>query len=232
MTAVATTLPGQRRDLVHWCRKVWERGYVANHDGNLTCKIGGGRLLATPTAFSKGDVREEDLLVLDVAGKKLQGRWRAFSELDVHLVAYKVREDVGAVIHAHPPTATGFSVAGVDVDPTILAEAVVSLGDRVPTLPFAMPGAETQVERLAKYLQFYDAVILKSHGVLCVGKDLEQAYLRLELVEHLARISLVSRQVGRTDHLTGHQVATLLRARTKAGLGPQARGVVGDPPTE
>ena len=232
MSAPATTLPGQRRDLVHWCHKVWDRGMVANHDGNLSCRIGGGRLLATPTAFSKGEVREEDLLVLDLAGKRLQGRWRPFSELDMHLVAYKVREDVGAVVHAHPATATGFSVAGVDLDPTILAEAVVSLGDRVTTLPFAMPGAETQVERLARYLLHYDAVILKSHGVLCVGKDLEQAYLRLELVEHLARITLTSRQLGHTDHLTAHQVATLLRARTKAGLGAQARGVAGDAPID
>lgn len=229
-TRTATTLPGQRRELVYWTRKVWERGWVANHDGNLTLRIGGGRFLATPTSFSKGEVREEDLLVLDRHGKKLQGRWRPFSELSLHLPAYRVREDVNAVLHAHPPTATGFSMAGVDVEPTIMAEAVVSIGDRIPTLPFAMPGSEPHIELVTQSFIWYDALVLGRHGVITVGKDLEQAYLRMELVEHLARIQQVAMQVGRPQVLTDHQVETLMRKRTRAGLGPAGRGVTGTPP--
>jgi L-fuculose-phosphate aldolase len=226
------TLPGLKRSLVYWCRKVWERGWVANHDGNLSQRISGGRLLVTPTSFSKGEVREDDLLVLNKHGKKMQGRWRPFSELDHHLAAFAARSDVTAVLHAHPPTATGFSVAGVDVETTILAEAVVSLGDRIPTLKFAMPKSETHIENLVRYLTYYDAVLLENHGVLTVGKDLEQAYLRMELVEHLAQIKQVAMQVGQPSRLTAHQVETLMRKRTIGGLGWEARGHSGPPPTD
>ncbi len=232
MTTTPTTVSGLKRDLVYWCQKVWERGWVANHDGNLTYRIPGRRFLATPTSFSKGEIREEDLLILDRHGKKIQGRWRPFSELDMHLAAYNAREDAMAVLHAHPPAATGFSVTNIDVETIIGAEAVVSLGDKIPTLPFEMPKSEAHVERLTRYLLHYDAVILKNHGVLTVGKDMEQAYLRMELVEHLAKIQAVARQLGRMDTLTEHQVQTLMRKRHSAGLGPKARGVTGAPPTD
>ena len=230
MAKQPTTLPGLRRELVHWCRKVWDRGWVANHDGNLSCRLPGRRYLATPTSFSKGEVRPEDLLVLDRHGRKLQGRWRPFSEISMHLAAYAAREDVTAVLHAHPPTATGFSVAGVAIETTILAEAVISLGPRIPTIPFAMPGSESQLETLTACLPHYDAIVLGRHGVITVGEDIEQAYLRMELVEHLARIKQVALQVGRPATLTAHEVETLVRKRTRGGLGPLARGVSGEPP--
>jgi L-fuculose-phosphate aldolase len=232
MAVKPTTVPGLKRMLIHWCHKVWERGWVANHDGNLSCRLPGKRILATPTSFSKGEIREDDLLVLNHHGKKLQGRWRVFSELDLHQAAYTARADATAVLHAHPPTATGFSVAGVEVETAILAEAVVSLGAAIPTLPFEMPRSETQVERIIRYLQHYDAIILKNHGVLTIGKDIEQAYLRMELVEHLAKIKQVALQVGQVDTLTAHQVEMLLRKRSKAGLGAEGRGVLGPPPTD
>ncbi|MFT7623175.1 MAG: L-fuculose-phosphate aldolase [Myxococcota bacterium] len=228
--ARATTLPGTRRELVHWCRKVWQRGWVANHDGNLTCRLPGRKYLATPTSFSKDEIREDDLLILDRSGKKLQGRWRPFSEVSMHLLAYNTRPDVNAVLHAHPPTATGLSVAGVGVDTTLIAEAVISLGDRIPTVPFALPGSESQLETLARSFPFFDALILGRHGVITVGKDIEQAYLRMELVEHLARIKLVAMQVGKPQYLTDHEVEILMRKRTKGGLGPEAREVPGSPP--
>ncbi len=228
--ARATTLPGIRREMVHWIRKVWARGWVANHDGNLTCRLPGHRYLATPTSFSKDEIREDDLLVLDRHGNKLQGRWRAFSEKSMHLMAYHVRDDAQAVLHAHPPTTTGLSVAGIDVDPTIIAEAVVSIGDRIPTIPFALPGSESQLETIGQCLPFYDALVLGRHGVLTVGKDIEQAYLRMELVEHLAKIQSVALQHGQVQKLTAHEVEILLRKRKKAGLGPEARKVPGTPP--
>lgn len=223
------TLPGLKRELVHWCRKVWDRGWVANHDGNLTCRLPGRRFLATPTSFSKGEVSEEDLLILDHRGKKLQGRWRPFSELTMHLAAYD-RDDVQAVLHAHPPIATAFSVAGVELRTTILAEAVISLGDRIPTIPYALPGSESQLETIAACLPYYDALVLGSHGVLTVGKDIEQAWLRMELVEHLARITRDAMVLGGVRTLSDHDVQTLMRKRTRGGLGPEARGVAGQPP--
>ena len=224
------TLPAARRELVQWCRRLGERGWVANHDGNITCRLPARRLLATPTSFSKAEVREEDLLVLDHHGRTLQGRWRPFSELSLHKVCYAVREDVQAVVHAHPPVATGFSVAGVPVETTLIAEAVVSLGDHIPTLPFALPGSEVQLEQLTEAIQWYDAVILANHGVVTVGVDVEQAFLRMELVEHLARIQREAMAVGSPRRIEGHAVELLLRKRTQAGLGPAARGQRGTVP--
>ena len=225
-----STIPGLRRDMVHWCQRTAEKNWVANYDGNLTCRVPGGRYLCTPTSFAKAEIKEDDLLVFNSAGKKIQGRHRTFSELTMHLWAYEIRPDFNAVIHVHPPVTVGLSLAGKEVTPTILAEAVVSLGDRVPTVPFTMPKAETMRDHLMKYLAHYDVVILERHGILAGGKDLEQAYLRIELVEHLAHMIHVANHNGGARSLDEHQISTLMRARTRAGLGPEARGVTGPAP--
>ena len=214
---------GLRGELVRTSQLVWERGWVANHDGNLSVRLDGERLLATPTSFSKRLVEDADLIVLDRAGNVVEGRRRAFSEIVLHLLAYRVRDDVRAVLHAHPPTATGFAVAGQSVDPTITPEAVVSLGDRIPLVPHALPGDRALLETFGQALLVHDAVLFEGHGALTVGVDLEQALLRMELVEHLARIELVSRQVGNPRRLSRPEVETLLKKRTAAGLGPAAR---------
>lgn len=214
-----------RRDLVRWLEKVDRKGWVANHDGNATLRLEAGRLLATPTAFSKGEIREDDLLVLDAKGKVVQGRHKVFSEIDLHLRALALRPDASVVLHAHPPTATGFAVAGVEVEPRMIAEAVVSLGDRIPVAPYAMPGTQAAVDALDGLLPWYDVVLLGNHGVLAVGKDVEQAFLRLELVEHLARIQQSALQLGRVTTIPAEDVDRLLAKRAKGGLGPEARGL-------
>ena len=219
----AATLPTLKRQLTSYSKRVWERGWVANHDGNLSARLPGARALCTPTSFCKGDVTENDLLIVDKQGKKLEGRWKPFGELSLHLLAYKVREDVGAVLHAHPPTATGFACAGIDVETTIIAEAVVSLGARVPTIAYALPGSESQLESLAAALLENDAVVIANHGVITVGTDLEQAYLRMELVEHLAKIKHVALSVGGVRRIPDHDVTRLLAKRKDAGLGPAGR---------
>lgn len=205
-------------------RLLWEKGWVANHDGNVTVRLADGTLAATPTAVSKRLIGPDDVIVLDSSGKLLAGNGRPFSELVLHLVAYRVREDVGAVLHAHPPTASGFSMAHLDVDPTLTPEAVVSLGDRIPTVPHFLPGDPRLLDALADALLPCDAVVLRNHGVLTVGDDLEQAFLRMELVEHLAKMQLVARQTGTTRaSLTRLEIDQLLAKRTKAGLGLEAR---------
>lgn len=214
-----------RREAIHWLSKVDRRGWVANHDGNLTARLEAGRLLASPTSFSKGEIREDDLLVLDAAGKVIQGRHKVFSEIDLHLRALELRPDAQVVLHAHPPVATGFAVAGLEVDPRMIAEAVVSLGDRVPVAPYALPGTRAAVDALDTTLPWYDVVLLANHGALAVGKDLEQAFLRLELVEHLARIQQTALQLGRVTTIPSEDVDRLLAKRAKAGLGPEARGL-------
>jgi L-fuculose-phosphate aldolase len=208
----------RRAELADYAQRLHARGWVANHDGNLTARLGEGRYLATPTATSKAAVRADSLLVVDEAGARVSGRGKPFSELGLHLTVYRRRPDVQAVVHAHPPTATGFAVAGVELSEPMIAEAVVSLGAGVPTVPFAAPG-EAANQALAPFVAGHDAVLLGGHGVLAWGADVEQAYLRLELVEHLARIALVARQLGGIRPLPAAVIPALLEARRKAGLG-------------
>ena len=216
-----------RADVAGYSSRLHARGWVANHDGNITLRLGPGRFLATPTATSKAAVRPEDTLTVDDAGAKISGGGKPFSELGLHLAVMRLRPDVHAVIHAHPPTATGFSVAGVPLDRPIIAEAVVSLGAGIPTVPFAPPGAAA-ARALEPFVRDHDAVVLANHGVLSWGVDLEQAYLRMELVEHLARITLVARQLGAVQPIPESALPALLEARAKAGLGPRP-AASGDP---
>jgi L-fuculose-phosphate aldolase len=213
-----------RADLVEYSHALHARGWVANHDGNITARIG-DRFLATPTATSKAKVTQSSLLVVDSTGAKVgTAGGRAFSELGLHLAVYAARPDVQAVIHAHPPNATGFSVAGRELGAPFIAEAVVSIGPGVPTVPFAAPGPGA-ANAIAPYLAEHDAVLLANHGVLAWGSDVEQAFLRLELVEHLARIALVAHQLGGIKALPASVMPNLAEARAKAGLGPRGRGV-------
>ncbi|MBT9561245.1 MAG: class II aldolase/adducin family protein [Myxococcales bacterium] len=225
------SLPALKRQLVSYSRRLWDRGYVANHDGNLSVRLPARRFLCTPTSFSKGEVGESDLLIVDPDGKRLEGRWKPFGELGLHLTAMRARPDVNVVVHAHPPYSTAFACAGRAIDCAIIAEAVVSLGDRVPLIPYAIPGSATQLETLVTALPWYDVVLLGSHGVLAVGVDLDQAYLRLELVEHLAQIHHHAQALGGARRLPDGDVTRLLQKRKEAGLGPEARGLTGTAPT-
>jgi L-fuculose-phosphate aldolase len=214
---------------------IWERGWVANHDGNITARLADGTLAATPTAVSKRLIGPADVIHLERDGAPIEGTGggpgRPFSELVLHQIAYRVRDDARAVIHAHPPTATGFAMGSLEVDPTITPEAVVSLGDRIPLVPHFLPGDPRLLDALGQALVTYDAVCLRNHGVLTVGDDLEMAYLRMELVEHLAKMQLVARQTATVrDRLPRIEIDKLLAKRTKAGLGIEGRRQKGAAP--
>jgi L-fuculose-phosphate aldolase len=200
-------------------RVLHARGWVANHDGNVSARLSTERFLCTPTATSKGDVTAAMLLVLDGEGKKVMGTRRPFSELHLHLAAYRARPDIGVVVHAHPPTATGFAVSRALIDPTIMAEPIVSLGRTIPLVPFFPPKARELDEALASALQQSDVVLLSSHGVLVVGGSCEQALLRLELVEHLARITLAAKSLG-GPHALDPAVVDALSARGRPRSSP------------
>ncbi|MEE2750497.1 MAG: class II aldolase/adducin family protein [Myxococcota bacterium] len=185
-----------RAELVDVSHALHARGWVANHDGNLTARLGEGRFLATPTAVSKAQVRPENLIVVDDSGAVVAGTRKSFSEIKLHLAAYRARPDVACVVHAHPPTATGFAVAGVELGAPFMAEPVVSLGPKIPLVPFGMPGEPALDDALALALKSADVVMLANHGVLAVGPDLETCMLRIELLEHISKIALVARQLG------------------------------------
>ena len=211
-----------RAEIAAYSAKLAARGWVANHDGNLSVRAGDG-YLATPTAFAKAAVTPDDVIGVGEGGKVTSGKHRVFSEWNLHATCYGARPDVKAVVHAHPPMATGFSVSGARfLERPFMAEPVVSLGAGIPTAPFAAPGPGA-CAALPALLAEHDAMLLANHGVLAVGATLEQAYLRLELVEHLANIAYFAHHTGGIRPLPESAIAALLEARTKAGLGPAAR---------
>lgn len=220
-------MPPTRRhleeELVTYSQRLHSEGWVANHDGNVTVKLADGRLLATPTGISKASVDRQSLIVVNDEGKVVSGRLMPFSELGLHLYVYRERPDVRAVIHSHAPHATALAVAGVEVVASMLPEPVVSLGERIPLIPYAPPKSPESTLNLAAAVPESDAVTLESHGVLTWGPDLETAYLRMELVEHLARIQLLAMQAGQVRTISTDDIERLLKARTKAGLGLTAR---------
>ncbi|MDF1566072.1 MAG: class II aldolase/adducin family protein [Deltaproteobacteria bacterium] len=211
--------------LCAYSRLVWERGWVANHDGNLSLRIGADRYLATPTAFSKRSIAPADLVTVDGAGTVLEGTRKVFSEWNLHAAAFDLRPDAMAVIHAHPPHATAAGLTGLSLERLPLPEAVVSLG-RVPTARFVAPGPESAAE-VRRLIVEHDVILLPGNGLLAVGDDLEMAYLRVELAEHLARILTIARQQGRAARLDPALEEAMLQKRTAAGLGPAGRAAKG-----
>lgn len=216
-----------RRELVRYSRQMHAAGYVANHDGNLSVRGAAGRFICTPTAFSKLDVAAEDLLVVDAAGARVTGSHKPFGELNLHLSVYAARADAMAVVHAHPVSATAFGAAGQGIPHPFLPEAVVSLGAEVPTVPLAEPG-KAAAAALGPVLLRCDVVLLAGNGVLAWGPSLEVAYLRLELVEHLARIALAAAPLGGVRKLPDDLVRSLVAKRAAAGLAAPAE-VTGQP---
>ncbi len=210
-----------RIQLAEVARHLHAAGWVANHDGNATARDG-ARYLATPTATSKRKIGERDLIELDPKGAVV-GRGKVFGEIGLHLAVYARRPDVGCVVHAHPPAATAIASArgASPIEQPFLAEAIVSLGPRIPKIAYAQPG-EAARAALAPWCELVDAVLLGNHGVMAWGADPEQALLRLELVEHLAKIALAAQAIGGVEPLPASAIAPLLAARAKAGLGRAA----------
>lgn len=214
-------LPKLRADVVAVSHRMHQNGWVANHDGNVSVRLKGDRFLITCTGISKRDVDDAALLVVDMDGKVLEGRRKPFSELELHLAAYRARPEVNAVLHAHPPYATAFGLAGKELCPIAMPEVMVSLGDRIPTLPRALPKDPAALERLFSAAKEYDALVLSGNGTLTLGDDLTQALLRMELVEHYAKILHLAIPLGGVEPLAAPDVQKLLEARKKAGLGPR-----------
>lgn len=208
--------------IVKYSQKLDQKGYGANHDGNASVKLDGSTLLATPTAVSKGDIVADIIITLDMEGKKIDGIGNPFSEIKLHLAAYRARNDIKAVIHAHPPFATARGLLGLPLKPA-LPEAIVSIGDLIPVVDFAMPGAAENDAIIANAVQEYDVFMMPGNGVFSTGDNLEQAYLRLELVEHLSQIYYYANAMGTPMELATADVTKLLAKRASIGLGPQGR---------
>jgi L-fuculose-phosphate aldolase len=203
-----------RRAIVEVCRRLYGAGLIAGQDGNVSVRRG-NVILVTPSGISKVDVRESDLVELALDGGATPHASRASSEVLMHLRIYRHRPDVNAVVHAHPPVATGFGVAGLDFMDDILPETIFQLGG-VPLIPYATPGTSDLGDALVPYLAKHDGYLLANHGATTVGPTLLLAHQRMESLEHAARIVLTARMLGQVNVLAPHE-ADRLRAMREQG---------------
>jgi len=215
--AVTTSETQLRHDIVEVGRRLYARGYVASNDGNISVRLEGGRLLTTPKSVSKGFMAPEMMCITDMEGKKLAGDRSPSSELLMHLEVYRSRPDVNAVVHAHPPLATAFAVAGIPLDRAVLAEVITTLGS-IPIADYATPSTHELPDAVRKYIKVHDGVLLANHGALTIGTDLFSAYYKMETVEHFAKISLVARLLGGERLLAQHEVKRLASLRGMYGI--------------
>jgi L-fuculose-phosphate aldolase len=220
---------GLREEIVRVCRLVWEKGWVAASDGNASIRMGRDRLLVTPSGMSKGFFSASDVLMTDLEGEPVGSRYGGTkrvptSEIALHLEVYRQRPDVRAVLHAHPPITIAFTIAGVSLAQCVLPEVIVNLGS-IPTTAYATPSTVEGAEVIRGLIQDHDALILDRHGTVTVGSTLFDAYMKLEKVEHLARVTLAARQLGRVGLLPPEQVRKLIEMRReKLGLPPDYDG--------
>jgi L-fuculose-phosphate aldolase len=206
--------PLLRAQVAQVARRMHAAGWVANHDGNVSVRLGRDRFLITPTATSKAEITESSLVVIDGSGHVVEGTRKPPGETELHLAAYRARPDVDAVLHAHPPFATAFGAARVPLEPVCLPEAVVSLG-YIPLAPFAMPKTPQAVEAVSRCAVEADAMLLPGNGALTLAPDVALAYLRMELVEHLAKVLHRARALGGAQPLPAEEMAKLLEQNKK-----------------
>ena len=212
-----------RDDIVEVGRRLWARGFVASNDGNISVRLGPDRLLMTPASVSKGFMTADMMVVTDLDGAVVEaapGR-KPSSEALMHLVAYRQRPDIGAVVHAHPPTSTGFAVAGIPLDRAVLAEVVTTLGS-IPIAEYGTPSTRELADTVAPLLRAHDGVLLANHGAIALGADLFGAYYKMETIEHFAKISLTARLLGREHLLSREEVDRLQGLRGRYGIAAPA----------
>jgi L-fuculose-phosphate aldolase len=207
-----------RRSIVEFGQRLHARGFVAATDGNLSVRLDDNRLLVTPTCMSKGMMRPGDLVVVDMEGNWLSGRRKVSSEIGMHLMIYRLRPDVRGIVHAHPPTATGFAASGLGLSQPLVCEVVVGLGS-IPLARYGTPGTPELTDALEPLIPNHDAVLMANHGVVTFGASLENAYMKMETVEHFAKIALVTHLLGHEQPLDEKEVEKLVAVRDRYNGG-------------
>lgn len=209
-------------DIVEIGRRIYQQGYAASNDGNISVRISDSELLTTPSGLAKGFMTPDQIIKCDLMGNKLSGdpSLKPSSEVKMHCAVYAARPDVKAVVHAHPPVATGFAVAGIPLEKCVLPEIIVTIGS-IPLAQYGTPSTEEIPDSIRNLIKQCDAVLLANHGALTVGKDGFNAYYKMESLEHFAKISLVARQLGGERVLSASQVDKLMEVRKQFGItGP------------
>src|SRR2546429_5732432 len=206
-----------RQDIVDIGRLVFQKGWVAANDGNITIRLGENRILGTPTGVCKGMMHVDDLIIVDMQGNKVEGRKERTSEIAMHTTIYGMRPDIRSVVHAHPPVATGFASDGKPLNIALLPEVIIGLGC-VPLADYGLPGTPALTDGMLPYIPKYDAILMGNHGAVCYGEDVYKAFFKMETMEHFARISLVAELVGGAKPLPKDEVDKLFDSRTRYGV--------------
>lgn len=212
-----------RDDICQIGRLVFQKGWVAANDGNITIRMDAERILATPTGVCKGMMQPDDLIIVDMKGNKISGRAQGTSEIAMHTTVYGLRPDIKAVVHAHPPVATGFATAGRQLNLALLPEVIIGLGC-VPLADYGLPGTDALTEPMLPLIPKFDALMMANHGAVCYGEDVFKAYFKMETMEHFARIQLVAELLGGAKVLPRTEVDKLLDSRTRYGVKAKSAG--------
>jgi len=221
-----------RRSIVEAGRRLADRFFVASNDGNISCRIGENEVLITPTGVNKGEVTEGCILKVDMAGRVLSGTMKPTSEMKMHMAVYRTRPDVKAVLHAHPPAATGFAACRKPLDKDVfLPEVIFGLG-RIGLAAYGTPSTEELPRAVEKEIPTCDALLLSNHGALTVGEDPMQAYWRMETLEMYARIHLVTTMLGGAAVLSPEQTQALFQVRERQGWGGRKPEAASEPASE
>ena len=207
-------LDTQRADIVKLGRLLHDKGFVAALDGNISARVNGGMILATPTCISKGMMEPEDLVLVDLNGRKIEGKREVSSEIQMHALIYRMRPEIRGVVHAHPPTATGFAACGMALDQALVSEIVVALGS-IPLANYGTPGTPELLGALEPFIPGHNAILMANHGAVTYAEDVLHAYFHMETVEHFAKISLVAHMLGCKEPLSEENVDKLRAARKK-----------------
>ena len=203
-----------RDEIARFCHLTYERGYVASTDGNVSARLPDGHIMSTPTMCNKGFVKPEDMVIIDIKGQRVRGERKVSSEIAMHLLIYEMRPDTHAVVHAHPPCATAYAAAGIPLNKALISEVVLALGC-IPLAEYGTPGTPELTRELRPFVRDYDALLMANHGVVTYGATIEDAFNRMDTVEHFAKISIYTKILGRERLLSSEDVEKLRVQRQK-----------------
>ena len=203
-----------RQEIIRFCHLTYEKSLLASTDGNLSARMSDGNILCTATMTNKGLIRAEDLVVIDPSGKRIRGERKASSEMAMHILIYEMRPDVHAVVHAHPPCATAYAAAGIPLNKALISEVVLALGC-IPLAEYGTPGTPELSDEIRPFIKNFDALLMSNHGVVTYGANIEEAFNRMDTVEHFAKISIYTKILGKERLLSSEDVEKLWVQRQK-----------------
>ncbi len=201
------------QQIVEMGKRLWIQGMTPGGDGNISVKFDQYTILITPSGISLGHMKPDDLVMVDFSGDVIGNTGKPSMEINLHLIAYKLRDDIGAVVHAHPPYATVFSCTSEEIPVNLTSEILIKVGE-IPKVPFAPPGSIELARLCEQYVINNDAFLLSNHGVVTLGCDLEQAGSRMELVDHISKIALLSRKLKNIEYINPSDMKTLKDIKT------------------